>query len=333
MPLGLQMADCNANGIPDANDIDEGASLDCNHNFIPDECDIDTNDPDGNEAVSADVNANSMPDECEADCNVNSAPDAWDITQSTSVDVNVNGIPDECEKDCNENGRPDDLDVACGGGNTCNSLAGSYDCNSNGTPDECEVDCNENGVPDECDIDPLDPDGNEEVSDDCNADGMPDECNMVLPPPFGSFDCNENGTLDECDIKSGYSQDTNSNKIPDECESGQLMAGGGHGGTPHSVNDPQDTAVSESDTAGETRANKLTHATPGGETGPANDAGDDNAQQGMASMMQSPNQEAAWEAFYEWSFSQCWGLDCESTTSEQFTAYVNKLAELGLAMP
>lgn len=47
----------------------------------------------------------------------------------------------------------------------------------------------------------------------------------------------------------------------------------------------------------------------------------------------SVDEEAGWEAFYEWSLSQCWGLDCESTTSEQFTAYVNKLAELGLAMP
>lgn len=267
------IADCNDNEVPDANDIADGTSQDCNHNFIPDECDVDSNDPDGNELVSADVNANSVPDECEPDCNVNSVPDAWDITQMTSTDVNTNGVPDECEPDCNNNNYPDDYDIA---------MSTSADCNVNGIPDECETDCNENGVPDDCDIDPADPDGNQQVSADCNADGMPDECNLTLPPPYGSFDCNENGILDECDIASAYSEDANENGIPDECEESVLFGG----------------------------------------------------ESMMGGSEQSPvNEEAAWEAFYEWSFSQCWGLDCEATTGEQFQAYMAKLTELGMTMP
>ncbi len=44
-------------------------------------------------------------------------------------------------QDCNTNGRPDAADIACGGGNACDDLPGSYDCNGNGTPDECEQSC------------------------------------------------------------------------------------------------------------------------------------------------------------------------------------------------
>ncbi len=304
------IADCNANGIPDANDIADGTSQDCTHNFIPDECDINVEDPDGNELVSPDVDENDVPDECQPDCNVNSRPDSADIACgggntcgaiAGSYDANSNDIPDECEKDCNENGRPDDLDITCGGGNTCNSLAGSYDCNADGTPDECEADCNENGVPDDCDIDPLDPDGNEEVSDDCNDDGMPDECNMALPPPYGSFDCNENGALDECDIASEYSEDANENGVPDECEEEELRAAP-NGGLRMGHADSKALADGDGETPG------------------------------VSTMIQGPSEET-WEAFYEWSFSQCWGLDCEATTGEQFQAYVNKLTELGMTMP
>lgn len=267
---GFRTVDCNGNSVNDAEDIAAGTSTDCNHNYIPDECDIDANDPDGNELVSADVNANSIPDECEPDCNVNSVPDAWDITQMTSADVNTNGVPDECEPDCNNNNYPDDYDIA---------MSTSADCNINGIPDECETDCNENGVPDDCDIDPADPDGNQQVSADCNADGMPDECNLTLPPPYGSFDCNENGILDECDIASAFSEDANENGIPDECEESGLFGGDSMMG--------------------------------GSEQFPV-------------------DEEAAWEAFYEWSFSQCWGPQCALSPSEQFQLYLDKLAELGL---
>jgi hypothetical protein len=50
--------DCNANGVPDAEDLAAGTSLDCNTNGIPDECDI----ADG---TSEDCNSNGIPDSCE----------------------------------------------------------------------------------------------------------------------------------------------------------------------------------------------------------------------------------------------------------------------------
>ncbi len=65
-------------------------------------------------------------------------------------------------QDCNTNGRPDAADIACGGGNVCLDLPGSYDCNTNGTPDACDiancqgnpacVDCDSNRIPDGCKV-------------------------------------------------------------------------------------------------------------------------------------------------------------------------------------
>lgn len=51
-------ADCNANGVADAEDISTGASADCNTNFIPDECDLGS-------GRSADCNNNGVLDECD----------------------------------------------------------------------------------------------------------------------------------------------------------------------------------------------------------------------------------------------------------------------------
>ena len=120
--------DCNANGVPDACDVDEGTSPDCNSNGIPDECDVA-------ELISLDCNENAVPDEC-------------DIAQGTSSDVNGDYVPDECQ-DCNNNGVLDPEDIASGA---------SRDCNLNGVPDECDLaagvsgDCNGNGTPDECEF-------------------------------------------------------------------------------------------------------------------------------------------------------------------------------------
>jgi hypothetical protein len=63
--------DCNANDIPDANEIAMGLSPDCN--------------------------ANGIPDACETDCNGNGIPDSCDIASGTAADVNGNGVPDSCE--------------------------------------------------------------------------------------------------------------------------------------------------------------------------------------------------------------------------------------------
>lgn len=44
------------------------------------------------------------------------------------------------------------------------------------------------------------------------------------------------------------------------------------------------------------------------------------------------NEEAAWEAFFEWSMAQCWGGDCETTGADHFAAMVAKMRELGLTV-
>ncbi|MBU0717048.1 MAG: hypothetical protein KJ749_02270 [Planctomycetes bacterium] len=63
--------------------------VDCNANGIPDACDLDCGAPGG----PCDV-----PDCGGAeDCNGNATPDECDISQGTSLDSNGNGIPDECE--------------------------------------------------------------------------------------------------------------------------------------------------------------------------------------------------------------------------------------------
>jgi hypothetical protein len=69
--LRIGSYDCNANGIPDEDDIACGSSEDCD--------------------------ANNIPDECDPDCNGNGAPDACDIADGIAHDEDGNGIPDECE--------------------------------------------------------------------------------------------------------------------------------------------------------------------------------------------------------------------------------------------
>ena len=189
-------ADCNENGIDDADDIANGTSLDCN--------------------------GNGFPDECEQDCNGNGQADACDLADRTSLDCNGNLIPDECEEpqlDCNDNGVADGCDLADGTGNDCNGNGvldecdleqPTYvDCDNNGVPDECEPDCNDNGLTDACDI-------AFGVSDDCDNNGVPDECDLVASPL--SRDCNNNGLLDTCDVAAGLGTDCNGNGTLDQCE-------------------------------------------------------------------------------------------------------------------
>ncbi|MHC5004256.1 MAG: Ig domain-containing protein [Planctomycetota bacterium] len=176
--VGLLLAwgpcvDCNANGIPDADDVAGGTSVDCDGDSVPDECEPDCNgnavadDCDVAFGASADCNGNFVPDECDieggadADCNGNGVPDACDIADGTSFDIDGDGIPDDCDPtDCNGNGVPDLVDIATGT---------SADCGGNFVPDECETDCNCNGIDDAKDI-------ASGASADCHGDGIPDEC-------------------------------------------------------------------------------------------------------------------------------------------------------------
>ncbi|MGA1225635.1 MAG: BACON domain-containing protein, partial [Phycisphaerales bacterium] len=66
--------DCNANGIPDADEIASGAAADCNENQIPDECDVAS-------GTSSDFNGNAVPDECESD-RIVGVPDEFPTIQS-----------------------------------------------------------------------------------------------------------------------------------------------------------------------------------------------------------------------------------------------------------
>ena len=82
--------DCNANGIPDTDDISSGTSNDCDGNGVPDEC-------------QPDCNGNGIADSCDIadgfalDCNQNGIPDDCDIAGDLSLDANLNGVPDSCE--------------------------------------------------------------------------------------------------------------------------------------------------------------------------------------------------------------------------------------------
>lgn len=60
--------DCNGNGVPDDQDIQNGTSQDCNENGWPDECDLLY-------GMSPDINGNGVPDECESCVSVLQASD------------------------------------------------------------------------------------------------------------------------------------------------------------------------------------------------------------------------------------------------------------------
>ncbi|UCE58998.1 MAG: S8 family serine peptidase [Phycisphaerales bacterium] len=123
------------------------------------------------------------------DCNNNGITDSEDIADLNSTDCNADGTPDECEID-----------------EDSTAPSGPFYC-----PSDCDPDCNDNGIPDECDLDPLDPDGDGQISDNCNYNAVPDECEP-------DEDCNTNGIRDICDIGAGTSPDGNGNWVPDECD-------------------------------------------------------------------------------------------------------------------
>jgi hypothetical protein len=179
------VSDCNENGIPDADEIADGACEDCNLNGVPDECESQE-DCNGDGVLDIcdfaggvdDCDGNAIPDICDPDCNANGLADFCDIRGGTSADCNENDVPDECDITF---GDSDDYDL-------------------NGVPDECE-DCNENGIPDGCELD-------------CDAG----DC-ATHPLGCGTgVDCNGNRVPDECDIADATSHDDNDNGIPDECD-------------------------------------------------------------------------------------------------------------------
>ena len=137
------VADCNGNGVDDAEDISGGTSDDADANGVPDECEdcngngtLDSIDISG--GASTDLNGNGIPDECEADCNGNSVPDDLDIELGTSPDANGNGVPDGCEEDCDTDGTSDLNEI---------TMDMSLDIDRDAVLDACQ-DCDDDGITD-----------------------------------------------------------------------------------------------------------------------------------------------------------------------------------------
>ena len=132
---------------------------------------------------------------------------------------------------------------------------------------------------------------------DCNENGIPDECDLAdCDNDPASDDCNENGIPDGCDIAAEISEDVNEYGIPDECEGESFMGGEGGGGE-------------------------------GGESMMMS-GGDETD----SSFDDSFDEDAAWEAFYDWVDELCWGGNCEESTAEQFRRMIDKKRELGLPL-
>lgn len=177
--------DCNANQVPDYQDIADQTSTDCNGNGRPDECEID---------VSSQVPGGPYfcTEACDPDCNDNAIPDSCDIDSGYSQDCNSNGVPDSCDL----------ADQA------------SDDCDVNAVPDECQSDGDGDGFIDTCDncpaivnADQLDTDGDSEgdvCDSDDDGDGLDDaldNCALLANPDQSDGDGDSVG--DVCDQCAG----------------------------------------------------------------------------------------------------------------------------------
>jgi hypothetical protein len=136
------MADCNRNGIADAQDVSAGASLDANSNAVPDECEDCDGDGERDDVEIAkgapDVDNDGVPDSCSDDCNANAIPDRWETFRGIAADVDGNATPDVCQEDCDGDGTPDVAVVY---------LVLDSDVDRNARPDACD-DCDLDGMPD-----------------------------------------------------------------------------------------------------------------------------------------------------------------------------------------
>ena len=247
------VADCNGNGVIDADDIANGTSLDCDLDNIPDECST------ANGSV-ADCNANGLPDLCElasgaADCDFDGNLDACEL------DTDLDGTIDDCDDDIDGDGILNACDTDQTAGldcdingqlDSCDLAAGAADCDFNGQLDSCQissnpaVDCNLNGALDVCDLAggvEQDCDGNStpdscqisaDPTQDCDVSGTLDSCDLASG---SAFDCNTNGVLDSCDISSGTSTDNDSNGEPDECAVQEWVRGDINGDGAHDISD------------------------------------------------------------------------------------------------
>ncbi len=187
--------DCNANGVPDDQDIAAGTSTDCDASGVPDECQPDG---DGDGAIDACDGCPDDPNKVEpgwCGCGVSDADSDGDGTPDCD-----DGCPDDPEKvepglcgcgiadtdsdgdgtpDCSD-GCPDDPEkvvpglCGCGAADTDSDSDGTADCN-----DECPEDPNK-VAPGVCGCGVADTDGDGDGTPDCN-DGCPDDPDKVAP--------------------------------------------------------------------------------------------------------------------------------------------------------
>jgi len=102
------LPDCNSNGVPDSEDIANGASTDCNGNGVPDECEADRDNDGTIDSCDAcpDDPAKRTPGCCgcgvaDVDADTDGVPDCIDNCPNTlnadQTDSNADGIGDACE--------------------------------------------------------------------------------------------------------------------------------------------------------------------------------------------------------------------------------------------
>jgi len=91
-------ADCNTNGVPDADEIADGTLEDCDANGIPDACE---NDTDGDGLIDACDNCPAVENADQADTDSDGIADACDncpaVENADQADANGNGIGDVCD--------------------------------------------------------------------------------------------------------------------------------------------------------------------------------------------------------------------------------------------
>jgi len=188
-------ADCNDNGIDDADDIASGDSDDCNGNGIPDECDI----ADG---TSEDCNGNEIPDECEDDSD-------------------GDGTIDECDGCPDDPNKIDPGQCGCGIADTDTDGDGVADCIDNciDTPNADQADTDGDGVGDACDNCVDTPNADQA---DMDADGVGDVCDNC--PDIANADQADgdgDGVGDACDncpsTPNPSQQDTDGDGLGDAC--------------------------------------------------------------------------------------------------------------------
>lgn len=158
------LADCNSNGIPDADDIANGNSQDCDANAVPDECDNDSDHdriPDACDAFPDDVLNDVDGDGIDStldNCALHENPD--------QLDSDNDGMGDVCDVCVADPQNPDaDGDSVCDDVDNCPALSNPQ-----------QEDGDEDGVGDVCDNCPEHPNPDQA---DSNGDGIGDACSAI----------------------------------------------------------------------------------------------------------------------------------------------------------